>query len=144
MSLDWRNNDGCLVNPPDSKVHGAHMRPIWGRQDPGGPRVGPMKFVIWAVLGMVLTCLAWQLNGTSTTYFQLILNTNASILTQKTSHDVYVYLKFHMIHNHLPVFHNTRCLNHIILLLCTLQLHKIYSDSVTEIYRSPIHATMDM
>ena len=22
-------------------------RPIWGRQDPGGPHVGPMKFAIW-------------------------------------------------------------------------------------------------
>ena len=28
---------------PDSKVHGANMGPIWGRQDPGGPHVGPMK-----------------------------------------------------------------------------------------------------
>ena len=26
---------------PDSKVHGANMGPIWGRQDPGGPHVGP-------------------------------------------------------------------------------------------------------
>ena len=33
---------------PDSKVHGAHMGPIWGRQDPGGPHVGPMNFAIWA------------------------------------------------------------------------------------------------
>ena len=26
---------------PDSKVHGANMGPIWGRQDPGGSYVGP-------------------------------------------------------------------------------------------------------
>ena len=32
---------------PDSKVHGTNMGPIWGRQDPGGPHVGPMKFAIW-------------------------------------------------------------------------------------------------
>ena len=32
---------------PDSKVHGANMGPIWGRQDPGGPHVDPMNFVIW-------------------------------------------------------------------------------------------------
>ena len=25
------------------------MGPIWGRQDPGGPHVGPMKFAIWGV-----------------------------------------------------------------------------------------------
>ena len=30
---------------PDSKAHGAQM----GRQDPGGPHVGPMNFVIWDV-----------------------------------------------------------------------------------------------
>ena len=32
---------------PDSKVHWANMGPIWGRQDPGGPHVGPMNFAIW-------------------------------------------------------------------------------------------------
>ena len=31
---------------PDSKVHGVNMRPIWGRQDPGVPHVGPINFVI--------------------------------------------------------------------------------------------------
>ena len=31
----------------DSKVHGANMGPIWGRQDPGGPHVGPMNLAIW-------------------------------------------------------------------------------------------------
>ena len=32
---------------PDSKVHGANMGAIWGRQDPGGPHVGPMNIAIW-------------------------------------------------------------------------------------------------
>ena len=36
-------------NIPDGKVHGAKMGPIWGRQDPIGPHVGPMNFVIWDV-----------------------------------------------------------------------------------------------
>ena len=31
----------------DCKVHGANMGPIWGRQDPGGPHVGPGNFAIW-------------------------------------------------------------------------------------------------
>ena len=31
---------------PDSKVHGANMGPILGRQDPGGPHVDPMNFAI--------------------------------------------------------------------------------------------------
>ena len=30
----------------DSKVHGANMGPIWGRQDQGGLHVGPMNFAI--------------------------------------------------------------------------------------------------
>ena len=33
---------------PDSKVHEAYMGPIWGRQDPGGPHVGPMNLAIRA------------------------------------------------------------------------------------------------
>ena len=43
MSVIWLNGDSI----PDSKVHGANMGPIWGRQDPGGPHVGPMNFAIW-------------------------------------------------------------------------------------------------
>ena len=45
-----------LLNPhsqrgmyPDSKVHGADMGPIWGRQDPGGHHIGPMNFAIWVI-----------------------------------------------------------------------------------------------
>ena len=40
----------------DSKVHGANMAPIWGRQDPGGPHVGPMNFVIWAAFCLSSRC----------------------------------------------------------------------------------------
>ena len=32
---------------PDSKVRGANMGPIWGRQDPGGPHVGRSNLAIW-------------------------------------------------------------------------------------------------
>ena len=42
------------VNSPDSKVHGANMGPIWGRQDPGGAHVGPMNFAIWEAAESVL------------------------------------------------------------------------------------------
>ena len=41
---------------PESKVHGANMGPIWGRQDPGGPHVGPKNFVIWDVFSSILCC----------------------------------------------------------------------------------------
>ena len=40
-------NDGLATQPnPDSNAHGANMGPIWGRQDPGGPHVGPVNVVI--------------------------------------------------------------------------------------------------
>ena len=39
-----------ISNTPDSRVHVAHMGPIWGRQDAGGPHVGPMNFAIWDLL----------------------------------------------------------------------------------------------
>ena len=42
------------MNLPDSKVHGANMGPIWGREDPGGPNVGPMYFAIWVIMGRLL------------------------------------------------------------------------------------------
>ena len=32
---------------PDSRVHGTNVGPTWGRQDPGGPHVGPMNYAIW-------------------------------------------------------------------------------------------------
>ena len=32
---------------PDSKVHGANMGSICGRQDPGEHHVGPMNIAIW-------------------------------------------------------------------------------------------------
>ena len=39
---------------PDSKVHGANMGPIWGRQDPAGPNVDPMNLAVWGVLLCVI------------------------------------------------------------------------------------------
>ena len=38
------------MSSPDSKVHGANMGPICGRQDPGGPHVGLMNFAIWVII----------------------------------------------------------------------------------------------
>ena len=32
-----------LQKTPEGTIHGANMGPIWGRQDPGGPHVGPMN-----------------------------------------------------------------------------------------------------
>ena len=45
-----------MVTFPDSKVHGANMGLSWGRQDPGGPHVGPMNLAIWV---LYLFCNIW-------------------------------------------------------------------------------------
>ena len=42
-------------NFPDNKVHGVNMGPIWGRQDTGGPHVGPMNFAIRAAPEYIVT-----------------------------------------------------------------------------------------
>ena len=31
------------------------MGPIWGRQDPGGPHVGPINFPIWVVICLAMS-----------------------------------------------------------------------------------------
>ena len=45
-ALLW-GNSAWGNNTLNNKVHGANMGPIWGRQDPGGPYVGPMNLAIW-------------------------------------------------------------------------------------------------
>ena len=51
---------------PDSKVHGANMGPIWGRQDPGGPHVDPVDFAIW---DSAFICILWCcFSGTGESY----------------------------------------------------------------------------
>ena len=48
FSCDFSHLDAYATSLiPESKVHGANMGPIWGRQDPGGPHVGPVNFAIW-------------------------------------------------------------------------------------------------
>ena len=48
VSVSWRHHV-YVYHFPDSKVHGAYMGPTWGRQDPGGPHVGPMNLAIRVV-----------------------------------------------------------------------------------------------
>ena len=42
MRMEYKGTG--LISNPDSKVHRANMEPIWGRQNPGVPKVGPMNF----------------------------------------------------------------------------------------------------
>ena len=61
----WQKSDsdcGEKSNYPDNKVHGANIRSIWGRQDPGEPHVGPMNLAIWVP---VHYCIEYGGNGIS-------------------------------------------------------------------------------
>ena len=50
-----------LYTTPDSKVPGANMGPIWGRQDPGELHVGPMNFAIWDNRRGFFVSFEWKL-----------------------------------------------------------------------------------
>ena len=58
--FEWHHRQRLFVenslNIPNSNVHGANMGPTWGRQDPGGPHVGPMSLVIWDCFHH---CMCW-------------------------------------------------------------------------------------
>ena len=45
------------VTCPDSKIHGANVRPTWGRQEPGGTHVGHTTLAIWDTLNHPALCL---------------------------------------------------------------------------------------
>ena len=49
LSTSLHHRGYCMIALvyPISKVRGTNMDPIWSRQDPGGPHVGPINFAIW-------------------------------------------------------------------------------------------------
>ena len=47
QSLEYSVFVSVVMTTPDSKVYGANMGRVWGRQDPGWPHVGPMNLAIW-------------------------------------------------------------------------------------------------
>ena len=61
------------VASPDSKVHGANMGPIWGRQDPGGTHVGPMNFALWV-------CIRYKVGPLTTTESRICSTVAADVL----------------------------------------------------------------
>ena len=78
---------------PDSKVHGANIGPIWGRQDPGGPHVGPMNFVIWGTLSSVN-----QKHNTVKVSNVCFLNVNVYFgLSPSICSQIYIYIYIHLL-----------------------------------------------
>ena len=91
---------GLHNNGPDSKVHGANMGPIWGRQDPGGPHVGPMNFAKWGVNGLtpLLNTLGLRLPCTNPLIYDMspniptcFCNGNTSITLEYLSWKTYLH-----------------------------------------------------
>ena len=72
---------------PDSKVHGANMGPIWGRQDPGGPQVGPMNFALWVVMGESHVAMkeTWKIMHTAIDKSHLRLYVESSLILPEIS-----------------------------------------------------------
>ena len=65
MAFHWHNN-------PDSKVHGINMGPNCGRQDPGGPHIGPMNLAIWeSISGIYSTILSSRNESKEKDYLNL-------------------------------------------------------------------------
>ena len=65
---------------PDSKVHGANMGPIWGRQDPDGPHVCPTNLAIWVVIWCLISevRLVWESYRRFTPTHPLLLCTSVT------------------------------------------------------------------
>ena len=64
--IRWKGN-------PESKVHGANMGPIWGRQVPGGSHIGPVNFVLWEdkvfhYNDVIMTTMASQITSLTVVY----------------------------------------------------------------------------
>ena len=98
---------------PDSKVDGANMGPIWGRQDPGGPHVGPINLVIWDWPGVwsrnTWFCVHWKWN-----------TLNAQQAKKPGVHLVDTTQVCFIFNEHTT---NCSCFNHT----CLFKMHKAYS-----------------
>ena len=70
-----------MDNNPDSDVHSANMGPIWGRQDPGGPHVGPMNFAIWVSAD----------------------ESHGAVVFISVFYNYFVWLIFHCVHNNIII-----------------------------------------
>ena len=54
--MSWRSHGSHALGQSGSSLitrFMGNMGPIWGRQDPGGPHVGPMNFAIWGSVAVM-------------------------------------------------------------------------------------------
>ena len=81
----------------DSKLHGANMGPIWGRQDPGGLHVGLMNFfAIWVhtlirwiliwIAQSIFNYVAWSMTSSSNSLRKTTLISKSSLYLPMNYH----------------------------------------------------------
>ena len=94
-----------IIRTPDNKVHEAYMGPTWGRQDPGGPKVGPMNLALrdccWGVLTTLIPyhvmligtktymshrCLCVESTSNTRLIWALVLIHSGSVVAIATEH----------------------------------------------------------
>ena len=68
--IEWLSLQKRTV--PDIKVHGDNMEPTWGRQDPGGPHVGPMSLAIWGCQQSITIMMTMTMMTSATTKMLII------------------------------------------------------------------------
>ena len=74
VDYHYATNPTIQRSNPDSKAYGANMGLIWGRQDPGGPHVGPMNFTIWEVFLVQDHVVQYQLHRSHTSIVSNVEN----------------------------------------------------------------------
>ena len=73
---------------PHNKGYGATIGPILGREDPGGPHVGPMNFVIWVMNAGIQDLKDWAI---------VTQNSNVNGWTEYMAlFSIYLYLNIHV------------------------------------------------
>ena len=107
-------NDGNAGLKLDNKVHGATMGPTWGREDPGGPHVGPMNLAIWEALASCSSNFnSWGRNkpGFNISTFSVHMNLHCNDKTVMVPSylfkgDLYIYTfeKWHLYSEATPWF----------------------------------------
>ena len=86
----------CEKNPVwkilESTVHGAHMGPIWGQQDPDGPHVDPMNLAIWDVFHSQMKQKVCSCHDIIMKWIHVIMDVWYDLLWNVKWPDLFVYL----------------------------------------------------
>ena len=138
--MKWRYNKlvhqqswtSVYSSTPDSKVHGANMGTIWGRQDPDGSHFGPINFAIWDPSGNSIL----EKTTEHIVYYLSLWHPRAIIFMQMDKNGNKIYMWFHLRWRLL------RWLSFSHVTLNDISLHyKEYAQNTLNIYLTPALGT---